>query len=276
MTLPETSQFALLAGTVFGAGLGAGVLAGLLGIGGGIVIVPALYFVFGILGVDDAIRMQMAVGTSLMSIIPTSIRSLTSHHKRGAVDWRVLKRWALPLAAGVFSGTAAASAMPGKNLTAIFTVLILIMAAKLVFAPDTWRLGAEMPGGWTERIYASLSGFFSAIMGIGGGIFGVSFMTLYGKPILNAVATASGFGLIISLPGTLGMMAGGWDVDGRPPLSLGFVNLLSVAVLLPATWLAVPLGVRFAHGISRTMLERAFAIFLVVTATGMIADLAAG
>jgi uncharacterized protein len=276
LTLPETSQLALLAGTVFGAGLGAGVLAGLLGIGGGIVIVPALYFVFGILGVDDAIRMQMAVGTSLMSIIPTSIRSLTSHHKRGAVDWAVLRRWALPLVAGVLSGTAAASAMPGKTLTAIFTALILIMAAKLVLAPETWRLGTQMPGGWTERIYAALSGFFSAIMGIGGGIFGVSFMTLYGKPILNAVATASGFGLIISLPGTLGMMAGGWDADGRPPLSLGFVNLLSVAVLLPATWIAVPLGVRLAHGISRAMLERAFAIFLVVTAAGMIADLAAG
>ncbi|MFP3943947.1 MAG: sulfite exporter TauE/SafE family protein [Alphaproteobacteria bacterium] len=269
-------QLPLLAAAVFAAGLGAGVLAGLLGIGGGIVIVPALYFVFGLLGVDDGIRMQMAVGTSLMSIVPTSIRSLTSHHKRGAVDWNILRRWALPLVLGVLAGTAAASAMPGTVLTAVFTVLILLMAAKLVFVPESWQLGRQMPGGWTERIYAALSGFFSAVMGIGGGIFGVSFMTLYGMPILNAVATASGFGVVISLPGALGFMAGGWGVDGRPPLSLGFVNLLSAALLLPATWLAVPFGVRLAHGIGRVMLERAFALFLLVTAVSMAADLAAG
>lgn len=266
-------DLALLAGAVFSAGLLAGVLAGLLGIGGGIVVVPALYHVFGLIGVDDAVRMQMAVGTSLLTILPTSIRSLTSHNKRAAVDWAVLRRWVLPMAGGVLTGTAVARVVDGSVLAGVFAVMILAMAAKMAFGRTEWRLGPRMPGGWIERTYAGLSGFLSALMGIGGGIFGVSIMTLYAMPIHRAVATASGFGVIISLTGTPGMMLGGLGFDGRPPFSIGFVNPLAFAVLMPATLLSVPLGVRLAHGLSQRMLERAFAVFLVITSLSIVIDL---
>jgi len=247
----------------------AGVLAGLLGVGGGIILVPVLFQVFTALDVDPSVRMHLAVATSLATIIPTSVRSLMKHHAKSAVDYAILRSWSPGIVIGVLIGSLIADLVNGETLTLIFAVFALVFAANLGFVKESWDLGRPVPVGLGGTAIAGAMGTLSTLMGIGGGTFGVTALSLFGVPIHRAVATAAGFGLVIAIPGTIGYMVGGWGEPLRPPFSLGFVNLIGFALIVPATWLAAPLGVRIAHAMSRVTLRRVFAVFLVVASIRM-------
>lgn len=265
----STGELIALAAGVGLAGLVGGTVAGLLGVGGGIVLVPVLYQTLSFLGVDESVRMPLAVGTSLATIIPTSIRSTLSHNEKGAVDWALLRAWAAPTVIGVLIGTWLATIVGGKGLTAVFAGGAGALGLFMLLGREEWRLGDTVPGGLWSWLLGLANGCLSVMMGIGGGTFGVTVMTLFGVPIHRAVATAAGFGLIIALPGTVGMIVSGWNTPGLMPFSLGFVNLIGLALIVPATILSAPWGVAIAHRLSRRTLRLAFGFFLCATAVRM-------
>lgn len=266
----DFGMLAVFVAALAAAGVLAGLVAGLFGVGGGIVIVPVLFYVFTAFDVPDAVKMHVAVGTSLATIIVTSIRSLRAHLKTGAVDTELLKQWILPVVAGVVAGTAVADLIDGTALTAIFGVIALAVAANMAFGRTSWQLGSEMPGRPGRDIIGAVIGFLSTLMGIGGGTFGNTVMTLYGRTIHNAVATSAGLGLIIAVPATLGFIAGGWDEAGTPPGSIGYVNLIAFACIVPATIVMAPIGARLAHKAPQKTLKRGFAAFLALVALRML------
>ena len=254
----------LLAVAMLATGCVAGVLAGLFGIGGGIVIVPVLEAVLGFLGVDPAIRMHVAVATSLATIIPTSISSARAHHRRGAVDVQVVKRWAVFVLLGALLGAWIAAQVHSRVLAGVFATLALLVAAKLVFFPESRNLTESVPRApWVIAIPTAI-GCFSSMMGIGGGTFSVMTLTLFNEPIHRAVGTAALFGLVIRLACTLGYILTGLDDPRLPPGSLGYVNLLGRAAIAPTTVLMAPLGARIAHGFSAKKLSVFFGLFLVI------------
>ncbi len=257
-------QWVVLGVAMLATGLVAGVLAGLFGIGGGVVIVPVLETALGFVGVDPAIRMHVAVGTSLATIIPTSISSARAHHRRNAVDVGLVRRWAVFVLAGALLGAWIAAQVHSRVLAVIFATLALLVAAKMLLFPDSRNLTSEVPRGPLVPLIPTSIGCFSSMMGIGGGTFSVMTLTLFNEPIHRAVGTAALFGLVISVPGTLGFVAAGWGHPGLPPGSLGFISLIGFACIAPATVLAAPLGARIAHGISAERLNQLFGLFLVV------------
>jgi uncharacterized membrane protein YfcA len=263
------TELVLLAVGVGVAGLIAGVIAGLLGVGGGIVLVPVLFQAFSMIGVSADLSMPLAVGTSLATIIPTSVRSTLSHHRHGAVDWAVLRAWALPTILGVLAGSAAVGFIGGDGLKLVFALGAGSLGLYMLLGPADWRVGEQVPLGWGAWPLGGANGFLSVLMGIGGGTFGVTVMTVCGAAMHRAVATAAGFGAIIAVPGTIGMVLNGWDVSGLPPLSLGYVSLPGLLLVVPATLLTTPLGVALAHRLDRLTLRRAFGVFLCLTAARM-------
>ena len=260
------------AAALMAAGLAAGFVGGLFGIGGGIVIVPALYFVFTALGVDEAVRMHVAVGTSLSTIIATSWRSLSAHTKAGAVDFDILKTWTPWISIGALLGAGAAGFANTEALLLIFGGGLLLIAAQIGLANPNWRIFAGLPRGIVRAVIAGGLGMLSALMGIGGGAIGVTVMTLCGRPIHQAVATASGFGAAIAIPAALGYAAVGWGRDGLPPWSLGFVNIAGFVFLALLTMLTAPIGARLAHKLPQLTLKRAFAAVLAVLALNMLRE----
>ena len=263
MEVGELLGFAAILALVGGL---AGTMAGLFGIGGGAIMVPILYEGFAALGIDESVRMHLSVGTSIAVILPTSIRSFLAHRRRGAVDMGLLRDWLLPVPIGVVAGAVAAAFIGGAGLRAIFTVFAVLFGLRFIFGGWQWRLGPDIPGQPARSIAGLGVGFLSTLMGVGGGIFTNSFMTLYGRPMLQAVATSSGVGVLISVPGAIGYVVAGWGNPEVGAYAAGFVNLLAVAVLVPATVLMAPLGVRLAHALSRRQLEVGFGIFLLIVA----------
>lgn len=266
---PELLWFA--AGLIV-AGLAAGFVGGLFGIGGGIVIVPSLYFVFTALGIDEAVRMHVAVGTSLSTIVATSWRSLSAHRKAGAVDFAVLRSWTPWISLGALLGAAAAGFANTEALLVIFGGGLLLIAAQMGLANANWRAFTELPVGIARAFIAGGIGLLSAMMGIGGGAIGVTVMTLCGRPIHQAVATASGFGAAIAIPAALGYAVVGWAREGLPPWSLGFVNLPGFVFLALLTTMTAPIGARLAHRLPQLTLKRTFAVMLAVLALNMLRE----
>ncbi len=261
-----TSDMALFALALVGTGIITGLLAGAFGVGGGAVIIPVLYQFLIALHVDPAICMHIAIGTSLGIIIPTSIRSFLSHRKRGAVDTGLLKSWAVPVLVGALIGTLIADQMSNAGLKGIFAVLALMLGLRLLFGTGGVRLGDDLPGQPALSLIGGTIGTLSVLMGIGGGTFCNTVMTLYSRPIHQAVATSSGLGILVSVPGAVGFIWAGWGVEGLPPFSLGYVNLLGVALVMPISTLVAPVGVRIAHALKRRQLEVAFGTFLLIVA----------
>lgn len=265
-SLPIGELASLGAGLLL-AGVVTGVLAGLFGVGGGAVIVPVLAELFSHLHMAKGLEMQLAVGTSLAIIIPTSIRSFQAHRARGAVDMAVLKAWAPGVVLGCFIGAAAASLFRSEWLKGVFAVFSLLMAARMLFAKASWTIADTLPGRLGMAAYGVFIGVISALMGIGGGTYGSLIMTLHNRPIHQAIATSSGLGAIIALPGTLAFVVAGWPhMAELPPLSLGFVSLLGVALMAPVSTLVAPIGVRLAHGLTKRKLEIGFGLFLAAVA----------
>ena len=262
--LPSLSEFAPFLLAMLGAGVVAGFLAGLFGIGGGAVLVPVFYQIMIDIGINPEIVMHVAIGTSLAIIIPTSIRSFNGHRKKTAVDMDLLKSWIIPLPIGVFVASFIASYISGADLKIIFALIALVVALRLLFGKDHWRLGDDLPNNPTKAIVGAAIGFFSTFMGIGGGVMNNTFMTLYGRPIHQALATSAGVGALISIPGTLGYIIAGWGAEGLPPFSLGFVNIPAMLIVTVVTLIVAPAGVTLAHKLTRRQLQVSFGAFLVL------------
>src|SRR4029077_15839273 len=239
------------------AGVITGLLAGLFGIGGGAVIVPVLYEVFRLLGVPEEVRMQLCVGTSIAIIVPTTIRSYLAHREKGLVIPQVIRLWAVPAVLGVICGAIIAAFAPAAVFKIAFVVIAGFIAIKFLFAGDRWNLGDELPGAALMSGYGFGIGLAGSLRGWRGGSLSNIVLTLYGKPIHNAVATSAGLGVPITIVGTLGYIAAGLPHEALlPPLSLGFVSLIGLAVMAPLSSLTAPYGARLAHKKSRPRLGK--------------------
>ena len=262
-----------LALALVAAGIATGFLAGLLGIGGGGVLVPVLYETFTFLGVPDGIRMHLVLGTSFAVIVPTAISSFRGHLRKGFVETAVLHRLGPYVVAGVLVGAVLVSSVSSAALKGVWIVCGALLSVKMALGREDWRIADDVPNNAPVRLAAFSIGLVSTLMSIGGGMFLVSLFTLCGWPILKAVATSSGFGPLIAVPGLIGYVWAGWGNPELPPLSLGFVSMLGAAIIIPSSVLAAPLGVRVAHGLPRRKLELAFAAFLALVALRLLASM---
>ncbi|WP_299144789.1 sulfite exporter TauE/SafE family protein [uncultured Tateyamaria sp.] len=247
----------------------AGVLAGVFGVGGGIVLVPAFFYAFQTLGYDGPELMQMCLATSLATIVVTSFRSLSSHNKKGAVDWGILRGWAPGIVLGAVAGMMVVAGLRSVTLQLIFGALALTVGLYLAFGRAEWRVSEAMPKGVLRAILSPLLGFLSVLMGIGGGSFGVPVMTLFNTPIHRAVATAAGFGVLIAVPAVIGFMFVKPTMH-MPPLTIGAVNLVAFGIVIAMTLITTPYGVRLAHKTDARPLKRAFGLFLTLVALNML------
>ena len=248
----------------------AGLIAGLLGVGGGIVLVPAFLFTFETLGYDSPQLMQICLATSLATIIVTSIRSVLSHHRKGAVEWPILKAWAPGIGLGALVGVLTTAQLRSDFLQALFGCIAIFIGLYFAFGKRSWRLADAMPTGWLRAVLSSLIGFLSVLMGIGGGSFAVPLMTLSSVPIHRSVATATGFGLLIALPSVVAFLFVPVPLEVRPPMTLGSVNLGAFVIAISMTLITAPLGAKLAHSVDEKTLRRAFALFILVVATNML------
>lgn len=268
------ADLAILAVALLAAGAATGLLAGVFGVGGGAVIVPILYWCFGFLGVPEDVRMPLCVGSSLAVIIPTSIRSFNTHRAKGAADTSIVRAWAVPVIVGVLLGSLVARWAPAGVFKGVFAAVAFVSAIRLLFGRDSWRLPGELRVGPLMRAYGVLIGVLSVLMGIGGGQLSNLFMTLYGRPIHQAIATSAGLGVIISIPGAIGAIWAGWPQMAKlPPLSLGYVSMLAFALMVPTSMWTAPIGAHLAHRLSKRRLEVAFGVFLLLVSLRFVVSL---
>ncbi|MEO0616325.1 MAG: sulfite exporter TauE/SafE family protein [Pseudomonadota bacterium] len=253
---------------LLGAGLAAGLVAGLLGVGGGIVMVPILSLVLPAMGADDAVSMHMAVASSLAVIVVTSLVSARAHSRRGGVDLDTARLWALPIAVGALAGALAARFLSGDALRVLFGFLAAFVGARFL-------LGRSAPAAtlrWSRtgrQIAATGIGVLSAWLGIGGGTFAVPVLHGVGLPIHRAVGTAALLGFFVALPGAIGFALSGHGVDGRLTTSVGYLHLPAVLMLAAGAVLLVPVGARLAHALPQQHLRRVFGVFLLLAAARM-------
>lgn len=266
----DSQTIALFAALLLGVGAVAGLLAGLLGVGGGIVIVPVLFWLSPFFRVDPALAMHLAVATSLATIVFTSIASARAHHKKGVVDAALLRNWLPGIILGAALGGFIAKFLDGATLSLIFGVIALAVAVAMA-RRDMWLIAQSLPG--SKAVNGAISfivGVFSALMGIGGGTLSVPVLSLFGFPIHNAVGTASSFGVAIAAAAVGFYIWAGWGLTGLPPASLGYVNLPAAALIVAVTIFAAPIGAKLAHKTPKLALRRCFALFLAITGLRMI------
>ena len=267
--VPFSIELVYFALAVAAAGVAGGLIAGLLGVGGGIIIVPVLFTVLEAIGTDPGIAIKVAVATSLATIAFTSLSSARSHHKRGAVDYTLLKRWSVPVVAGVIVGTLVAGYAPGRVLTGIFGTVALLVALNMFLRRNNESLRPDFPNAAIRSAFGFVVGLISSMMGIGGGTLSVPILTAFGFDMRKAVGTASAIGFFIAIPGMIGYVLTGWAVADLPPWSLGYINLLAFIAIAPLTMSFAPLGARIAHAIPQKALRLAFAVFLLATSVRM-------
>ncbi len=262
----------LLAGVLI-AGFASGYAGGLFGIGGGIVTVPALYAVFQTLGVADGPSLKTAIGTSLGVIIVTSIRSLSTHHQAGQVDFAILKSWAPWIAIGAVAGGLLAKWVPVELLTAVFAGGAFYIAWRRLFSKNKSNAAAKRPPLKHMKIPVGVgAGLFSALMGFGGGALGVIFMTMAGRSMHQAIGTSAGFGVAVAVPGITGFILSGWGQEGLPPLSMGYVNMPAFAAMAVMAAISAPLGARLAHRVDGAILSKLFGGYVLLAAVSLLID----
>lgn len=271
--MPPLSEILIFAAALVVAGGAAGLLAGLFGVGGGAILVPVFYQVYGLLGVPDSVRTHVAVGTSLAVIVPTSIRSFNAHRRRGAVHMEVLRGWAVWIPLGTVLASVIAAHVPGGVLRVVFMALAMLIAFKMFFNREHWRFGTEMPRGPVNAAAGGVIGLLSGLMGIGGGTLSNLWMTLWNRTVHQSVATSSGVGVLISIPGLLGYVWAGWGDPALPPFSTGFINWITVALVIPVSLMVAPLGVRLAHAMTHRQLEIGFGVFLLAVSLRFLVSL---
>ena len=263
--LLDISQIISLISVMAVAASISGFMAGLLGVGGGIIMVPALYYAFTVLGYDESTKMHLALGTSLAIIIPTSVMSTRTHMKYEAVDFTLIKSFGLFVAAGVLIGTFLASNLETKKLLLIFSIFSACVGLFFIFFRE--KLGAtprNIPNS-IKSIIGTIIGFVSVPLGIGGGSLSVPFMRLFGYSIRNAIGTSAAIGFLISVVGASSMSLSGNFFDTvTTPLSLGYVNLPGFLVFVPVTMMMAPLGAKVVHKIDKDLLSKIFGFFLLI------------
>lgn len=277
----DSAELLQLAVLLVAVGALSGFLAGVFGIGGGAILVPVFYECFRLAGVPIEVRMPLCVGTSLAIIIPTSIRSYRAHHARGAVDTAVLRVWWLPVLVGVVAGSVIARYAPERLFKIVFVTVAWFAAARLLLARESWKLGDELPQGPLMRVYGCFVGLLATLMGVGGGLFANLVMTFYGRPIHQGVATSSALAVLVSIPGALGYVYAGWPVAAhypdvlalQSPFAIGYVSLIGAVLVMPTSLLTAPLGVRVAHAMSKTALERAYGSYLFIAGARFVISL---
>jgi len=268
------SELIWLALWIVGAGVIVGILAGLFGIGGGAIIVPVLYEAFRALDVPENLRMQMCIGTSLAIIVPTTVRSYYAHKAKGAVIPQVVRIWALPSLAGVAIGALVAAFAPAPVFKIAFVIFAGFISARMLFGGDRWNLGTELPGRAAQSGYGFLTGLISSLVGVSGGSVSTTVLTLYGRPMQQAVATSAGIGVPITIAGTIGYILAGWSHRTQlPPLSIGYVSLIGLVLMAPVSSYTASYGVRLAHWLPRRKLEIGFGIFLLLVSLRFIVTL---
>jgi uncharacterized membrane protein YfcA len=264
------AQLMLLAVTLLVAGGLTGFLAGLFGIGGGTIIVPVLYEVFGLFSVADDVRMQLCIGTSLAIIVPTSISAFATHWRHGVVDADVLKAWIAPIVLGVLIGIASARYAAPATFKLAFVAIALLTAARILWGSLFPILGSELPHDARMAGYGLAIGASSSLVGIGGGLVANMVMTLHGRPLQQAIATSSGIGIIVAIPGALGYVLAGWGRSGLPPLSVGFVSLVGLLLLVPTSLVTAKAGAAAAHKLPKQVLAHLFAAYLILVSARFI------
>jgi uncharacterized protein len=264
--VPDISaELVWLALALLAAGLLSGFFAGFFGVGGGAPVVFALYETFRIVGVSADVRMHLSVGTALAVMLPTAIVSYLSHRRRGSVDERIVKIWSVPTILGVVAGSFVAALANQTALKLIFSILTGFIGLRMLWSRAGWRLKDDTPS--VPAIWGAgvVTGLFSSLMGIGGGVFGNMFLSLYGRPMHQIVGTSASLGILIAVPGMIGYAIAGLPYAGLTPWgSIGYVSLLATLIVAPVAALAAPLGVAVAHRFTSAQLKRAFAIFLLV------------
>lgn len=249
----------------------AGITAGLFGNGGGFVVVPALLAVLPLFSAAGSDLIYVAIGTSLASIVVSSARAVQAHCRHGAVDFDVLRDWALWLVLGVGVGLYIASITDGRSLFVVFASGVLAYSIYFLFPDFFTRITRpfELPTGAARASLASFLGGFSALLGIGGGTITVITMVMCRRPVHQAVATAAGVGFIIALPGAIGFMLLGLGAADLPFGSIGYVNLPALAAICTVSVFTAPLGARWAHGLNDRLLKRSFGVYLLVVSISM-------
>ena len=254
-------------------GVFAGTLAGLLGVGGGIVIVPVLFFLFQSFGASAESAMLVATATSLATIVPTSISSIRSHNQKGNVDFGLLKRWAAFILVGVLAGSWLVTRVEGTMLTILFGLIATLSALNMLFRTSKSAMFQQLPGSAGQTVMSTSIGFFSSMVGIGGGTISVPLLSLYNYPTHKAVGTAAAIGLIISLPGALTMLVLGSTPTDAPAGTFGLVNLIGFICIVPLTVLFAPVGASLAVKLDAAKLKKIFAFVLLFTGLRMLAQL---
>ena len=223
-----------------------------------------LYEVFGLLSVPDESRLHLAVGTSLAVMVPTTLRSYVAHKGRGGTDPTIFKRLAFPIFVGVLLGSVVARWSSADALKWVWIVFGLVLVAKLLIGRDSWRLGDDVPKSYLVELYGVLVGAVSTLMSVAGGAYITALLTVYGRPIQQAVGTSTGLAPVVVIPGMIGLIWAGWNVTGLPIGSIGYVNMLGFAAIAPTSVLMAPVGARLAHGFSRRRLETIMGVFILI------------
>ncbi len=260
-------ELAFLAAAILFAGAFSGILAGLFGIGGSTIVIPVLYEFFRFLGVPDEVRMQLCIGTALAITVPTTFRAYLEHKKKGIINERALKLWAVPSVLGVMLGSVIAWLAPAAVFKTAFILFALFMSARFLLGRESWKIGDELPGKPVMMAAGLTFGTLATLVGVAGGSFSTLFLSLYGQAFQAALATSSGLGVLIGIPASIGYMIAGWPYQAiMPPLTVGFVSLLGIILFSPASVLAAPYGARLAHRLSKRRLEVLFGVFLLLIA----------
>jgi len=255
--------------TFCAVGAGVGVLAGLLGVGGGLVIVPILVFIFNYQGVPAEIIMHLALGTSMASIIFTSVSSFMAHHKRGAVQWDIVRHIVIGILTGTFLGSCFASRMSTNFLKIFFVVFLYFISSQLLFNRKP-RASRQLPGLFGMFCTGNIIGFLSSLVGIGGGAISVPFMIWCNVIVHSAIGTSAAIGLPIAIAGTIGYIFNGWNLSTLPDYSIGYIYLPALFGIAATSILTAPLGVKLAHSLPVNKLKRIFALLLIVVGTRML------
>ena len=243
----------------------AGFMAGLLGVGGGIIMVPALYYAFTVLEFDIVTRMHLAVGTSLAIIIPTSIISTLTHREHDAVDFNMVKSFGIFILIGVFFGTFLAVNLKTSALVLFFSIFAFMVGLFFIFLREKLVDNPKQISNLVKNISGILIGFISIPLGIGGGSLMVPFMRTFGYDIRKSIGTAAAVGFLIAVTGTITMITGGKIINNvNTPFSLGYINLLGFIVFVPVTMIMARLGAKAVYKIDKKILSKIFGTFLIL------------
>jgi len=249
----------------------AGFFAGFFGIGGGIITVPCLFYIFGAVGIDKSFIMHLAVGTSFAIIVPTAIMSVFTHYKHQAVDFGVIKNYGIFVVIGVIIGTFFAASMQTKSLVLFFSIIIYLLALNLIFLKDKTKIKLKFTL-LQRTVFGFIVGFVSSLMGIGGAIMNVPILKFVGYTINRAIGSAASIGFLISVFGFLGFLVSGILTKTDIPLSVGFINIPAFLIFIPITVMMAKVGASTVHKMKREIITKLFGFFLIIIASRFLYD----